>query len=123
MQEKGKVLDFAPRIKRRMKKLKTTERLIERLHARKHTRGMIEIDGCRHGGLKRLKTIEESVAEWRKGSNMINCEDCIWHERFEKREDEPSDFGCKKPGWEGYTDNLNPNCGGQDYEPNKKALL
>lgn len=118
------LLDFAPRIKRRMKKLKLTERVIEKLRGRKHTRGMVEMDGGRHGGLKN-KTIEESVTEWREstGLNMVYCEDCIWHEQFEKRTDESSNFGCKKPGWEGYTHNHAPVCGGQEYEPNKKALL
>jgi hypothetical protein len=27
---------------------------------------------------------------------------CIWFKQFEKRDDEPSNCGCTKPGWEGY---------------------
>lgn len=76
--DKGKrvtvLLDFAPKIKRRMRKLKLTERLIEKLRARKHTRGMVEMDGGRHGGLKN-KTVEDSVAEWRESAGLEETED------------------------------------------------
>jgi hypothetical protein len=33
-----------------------------------------------------------------------NCRLCVWTEVFEKRPDEPTNCGCRKPGWEGYVD-------------------
>lgn len=46
----------------------------------------------------------------------IKCYGCIWLREFDStRPDEPSNFGCKKPGYEGYTDPNNPDCGGVFY--------
>lgn len=32
----------------------------------------------------------------------MKCSECVWMETFTPRLGEPSGFGCKKPGWEGY---------------------
>ena len=45
------------------------------------------------------------------------CSTCAWLSRFNKRPDEPSDMGCSKPGWEGYTFEDRPACGGDFYLP------
>lgn len=47
-----------------------------------------------------------------KEKNPPLCENCIWSIIFNKRPDEPSNMGCRKPGWEGYTINESPACGG-----------
>ena len=41
------------------------------------------------------------------------CGLCSRLETFEPRSDEPSNMGCRAPGWEGYvTDTNDPPCGG-----------
>lgn len=45
------------------------------------------------------------------------CSTCDYLKRFNKRPDEPSDMGCNKPGWEGYTFEDRPACDGAFYYP------
>jgi hypothetical protein len=49
----------------------------------------------------------------------IRCSTCKYGRIFDKRLDEPSNMGCKKPGWEGYTFDNNPACNSVFYLPNK----
>lgn len=45
----------------------------------------------------------------------MKCEDCIHVHSFIPRPDEQAKgwlLGCNKPGWEGYTQNEKPACGG-----------
>jgi len=40
----------------------------------------------------------------------MKCSECVWYEEFKnRREDEPPS-GCKRPGWEGYTDGKEESC-------------
>lgn len=51
----------------------------------------------------------------KRDKQEIRCENCIWVDRFKPRPDEIVRgffMGCKKPGWEGYTYNDAPTCGG-----------
>ena len=46
------------------------------------------------------------------------CATCAWVHRFTPRPDEVErglTMGCKKPGWEGYTRENEPACGGVFY--------
>ena len=43
---------------------------------------------------------------------QVKCSKCIWGERLDARPDEPSKLGCTRPGWEGYTSDEKPSCGG-----------
>lgn len=46
---------------------------------------------------------------------MNRCSKCVSVHRFIPREDEIARglmMGCRKPGWEGYTHDDNPACGG-----------
>ena len=46
------------------------------------------------------------------------CGLCSRLETFEPRSDEPSNMGCRAPGWEGYvTDTNDPPCGGIAFLP------
>ena len=46
------------------------------------------------------------------------CSTCCYVKHFNKRADEPSNMGCDKPGWEGYTFENDMACGGVFYFPN-----
>lgn len=46
------------------------------------------------------------------------CATCCYVQHFDKRPDEPSNMGCTKPGWEGYTHADEMACGGCFYFPN-----
>lgn len=48
-------------------------------------------------------------------SEGIKCSNCTYGETFVKRLDEPTNQGCKKPGWEGYTSDETPMCGGDFF--------
>ena len=48
-------------------------------------------------------------------SENKQCKDCTWVHEFKPRQDEikhERTLGCRKPGWEGYTKNDEPMCGG-----------
>jgi hypothetical protein len=50
--------------------------------------------------------------------NSSTCLNCIWLRQLPNpRPDEPSDLGCAKPGWEGYTTLAKPACGGTLFIP------
>lgn len=49
------------------------------------------------------------------------CSTCCYVKHFNKRADEPSNMGCDKPGWEGYTFENDMACGGVFYFPNSTA--
>lgn len=48
---------------------------------------------------------------------LKKCSTCVHVKRFTKREDEPSDMGCNKLGWEGYTSEDRMACDGAFYYP------
>lgn len=48
------------------------------------------------------------------------CSTCCYVRHFDKRPDEPSNMGCNKPGWEGYTFENDMACGGSFYFPNNR---
>ena len=55
----------------------------------------------------------------------MKCEDCVYYDDFKPRKDEIKKYsesvrGCRKPGWEGYTFNDNPYCGGQFFVERRK---
>lgn len=55
---------------------------------------------------------------------MIDCRKCLWVDGpFEKRPDEPSQYGCTKRGWEGYTDPDHPPCGGVFFVKNPLEIF
>jgi hypothetical protein len=54
--------------------------------------------------------------EWR--TVQKTCSTCCYVRHFDKRPDEPSNMGCTKPGWEGYTHADEMACGGCFYFPN-----
>jgi hypothetical protein len=44
---------------------------------------------------------------------QVKCSNCIWVQHLMNvRPDEPSNLACRKPGWEGYTKDEKPDCGG-----------
>lgn len=50
--------------------------------------------------------------------NDFRCDTCQWGEKFKyKRPDEPTEWGCRKLNWEGYTDPERPACGGVFWMP------
>ena len=53
----------------------------------------------------------------------MKCENCVWSEKFKPRPDEKFNMGCKKPGWEGYTKNEDPSCGGVFFVPKEKNKM
>jgi hypothetical protein len=62
--------------------------------------------------LKMLKMGDKAPSPVERG---VMCEDCAWVNNFTPRQDEIDrglSLGCKKPGWEGYTENEKPLCGG-----------
>ena len=52
----------------------------------------------------------------------MTCSTCKWVKRFAKRDDEPSNMGCSKPGFEGYTSDTSPACDGAFYMPMGEAI-
>ncbi len=53
-------------------------------------------------------------------SDKKRCSDCVCVDKFKPRPDEIERgllMGCKKPGWEGYTHDDNPACGGVFFVP------
>lgn len=50
------------------------------------------------------------------------CATCCYVQHFDKRPDEPSNMGCTKPGWEGYTNADEMACGGCFYFPKTTKL-
>jgi len=51
------------------------------------------------------------------------CSTCCYVKHFNKRADEPSNMGCNKPGWEGYTFENDMACGGSFYFPNAQISV
>ena len=51
-------------------------------------------------------------------TTKVSCSTCYWVDNFKPRQDEIDRnllIGCKKPGWEGYTYDDTPTCGGVFY--------
>jgi len=52
---------------------------------------------------------------------IVRCSNCVWVHKFNPRQDEIDrglTIGCKKPGWEGYSHDDDPACGGVFFTPN-----
>ena len=53
------------------------------------------------------------------------CRDCVYVDLFKPRNDERARgllMGCRKPGWESYTHDDNPSCGGVFFAPSEQAI-
>ena len=54
---------------------------------------------------------------------VMTCSKCVFVYMFIPNENEIAlgrTLGCGKPGWEGYTNNDNPACGGAFFMPGSK---
>jgi hypothetical protein len=57
---------------------------------------------------------------------IVRCSDCVWVHKFRPRQDEIDrglTIGCKKPGWEGYSHDDKPACGGVFFTPNSPICV
>ena len=54
-------------------------------------------------------------------AKAVDCRDCELCEMFNPRGDEPSDTGCRYPGYEGYENPFMPSCDGRLFQPKRKG--